>query len=109
MASVTKESIGDLHDKLIVKVSKDDYYPSFEKAIKDYSKKANIPGFRKGMVPAGMVKKMYGASIFYDEVVKAVEKELNEYLTKEKPQIFAQPLPMESHIRKLDMSAPVDL
>lgn len=108
MATITKESIGDLHDKLTVKVSKEDYYPSFEKAIKDYSKKANIPGFRKGMVPPGMVKKMYGSSIFYDEVVKAVEKELQEYLTKEKPQIFAQPLPMESDLRNLDMSNPVD-
>ncbi len=108
MATITKESIGDLHDKLTVKVSKEDYYPSFEKAIKDYSKKANIPGFRKGMVPAGMVKKMYGSSIFYDEVVKAVEKELQEYLTKEKPQIFAQPLPMESDLRNLDMANPAD-
>ncbi|MEO8568431.1 MAG: trigger factor [Ginsengibacter sp.] len=108
MATITKESIGDLHDKLTVKVSKEDYYPSFEKAIKDYSKKANIPGFRKGMVPAGMVKKMYGSSIFYDEVVKAVEKELKEYLNKEKPQIFAQPLPMETDLRNLDMSNPAD-
>jgi trigger factor len=108
MANVTKEKIGNLHDKLTVKVSKGDYYPSFEKAIKDYSKKANIPGFRKGMVPAGMVKKMYGASIFYDEVIKVVEKEIQEYLTKEKPSIFAQPLPMESDMRKLDMSNPDD-
>ena len=108
MASVTKENIGDLHDKLIVKVSKEDYFPSFEKSIKEYSKKANIPGFRKGMVPAGVVKKMYGASIFYDEVIKAVEKELNEYLAKEKPEIFAQPLPMESDLRNLDMSNPLD-
>jgi trigger factor len=108
MANVTKEKIGNLHDKLTVKVSKEDYYPSFEKAIKDYSKKANIPGFRKGMVPAGMVKKMYGASIFYDEVIKVVEKEIQEYLTKEKPEIFAQPLPMESDMSKLDMSNPVD-
>jgi len=108
MANVTKEHIGNLHDKLTVKVSKEDYYPSFEKAIKDYSKKANIPGFRKGMVPAGMVKKMYGASIFYDEIIKVVEKEIQEYLTKEKPEIFAQPLPMESDMSKLDMSNPVD-
>lgn len=108
MASVTKENIGNLHDKLTVKVSKEDYYPSFEKAIKDYSKKANIPGFRKGMVPAGMIKKMYGASIFYDEVIKAVEKEVQEYLTKEKPAIFAQPLPMESDMRNLDMANPVE-
>src|SRR6185437_6138604 len=106
MASVTKENIGNLHDKLTVKVSKEDYLPSFEKSIKDYSKKANIPGFRKGMVPAGMVKKMYGASIFYDEVIKSVEKELQEYLVKEKPEIFAQPLPMENDLRKLDMNKP---
>lgn len=106
MASVTKENIGDLHDKLTVKVSKEDYLPSFEKAIKDYSKKANIPGFRKGMVPAGMVKKMYGASVFSDEVIKSVEKELQAYLVKEKPEIFAQPLPMENDLRKLDMNKP---
>ena len=108
MASVIKENLGNLHDKLTVKVSKEDYLPSFEKAIKDYSKKANIPGFRKGMVPVGMVKKMYGASVFYDEVIKSVEKELQEYLVKEKPSIFAQPLPMENDLRKLDMNKPED-
>lgn len=108
MASVTKENIGDLHDKLTVKVSKEDYLTSFEKTIKDYSKKANIPGFRKGMVPVGMVKKMYGSSVFYDEVIKSVEKELQEYLVKEKPAIFAQPLPMENDLRNLDMNKPDD-
>jgi trigger factor len=108
MASVTKENLGNLHDKLTVKVSKEDYLPSFEKAIKDYSKKANIPGFRKGMVPAGMVKKMYGASIFYDQVIKSVEKELQQYLVAEKPEIFAQPLPMENDLRNLDMNQPAD-
>ncbi len=108
MASVTKENFGNLHDKLTVKVAKEDYFPSFEKAIKDYSKKANIPGFRKGMVPAGMVKKMYGASIFYDEVIRSVEKELQKYLSNEKPAIFAQPLPMENDLRRLDMNNPGD-
>ncbi|MEO8852580.1 MAG: trigger factor [Ginsengibacter sp.] len=108
MASVIKDNLGNLHDKLTVKISKEDYFPSFEKAIKDYSKKANIPGFRKGMVPAGMVKKMYGASIFYDEVIKSVEKELQQYLVAEKPEIFAQPLPMENDLRHLDMNQPSD-
>src|SRR5665811_1659236 len=104
MASVTKESIGNLHEKLTVKVAKEDYYPSFEKAIKEYSKKANIPGFRKGMVPPGMVKKMYGASIFYDEVIKAVEKQIQQYFSEEKPGIFGQPFPLESYLRNLDMN-----
>lgn len=108
MASVTKETIGNLHDKITVKVSKEDYYPAFEKAIKDYSKKANVPGFRKGMVPAGMVKKMYGASIYYDEVIRTVEKELQKYLVEEKPEIFAQPLPMENDLRGLNMNEPAD-
>ena len=108
MASVTRENLGNLHDKLTVKVAKEDYFPTFEKSIKDYTKKANIPGFRKGMVPAGMVKKMYGASIFYDEVIKAVEKELQTYLTQEKPEIFAQPLPMQNDLTSLDMNNPTD-
>jgi trigger factor len=106
MASVTRENIGNLHDKLTVTVSTEDYLPEFEKAIKSYSKKANIPGFRKGMVPAGMIKKMYGASIFYDEVIKSVEKELKEYLQNEKPEMFAQPLPMESDLGNLNMNKP---
>src|SRR6185436_20547524 len=108
MATVTRENVGVLNDKLTVKISKEDYYPFFEKAIKDYSKKANIPGFRKGMVPPGMVKKMYGASIFYDEIIKVVEKEIQQYLTTEKPNIFAQPLPIASDLTKLDMNTPTD-
>ena len=108
MATVTRENIGLLHDKLTVKISKEDYYPSFEKSVKEYSKKANIPGFRKGMVPAGMVKKMYGPSVFYDAVIKEVEKEIQNYLTTEKPDFFAQPLPMSSDLRNLDMNNPED-
>lgn len=108
MATVTRENIGLLHDKLTVKITKEDYYPSFEKSIKEYSKKANIPGFRKGMVPTGMVKKMYGPSVFYDAVIKGVEKEIQNYLTTEKPDFFAQPLPMSSDLRNLDMNNPAD-
>src|SRR5882672_9053655 len=107
MATITKENIGLLHEKLTVKLEKKDYLPSFEKALKDYSKKANIPGFRKGMVPAGLIKKMYGNSVFTDEVLKSVEKELTEYMTKEKLDIFAQPLPLpENDARQINMGKP---
>ena len=88
MATVTRENMGQLHDKLIVKVNKEDYLPSFDKKLKEYSKTANIPGFRKGMVPAGMIRKMYGGSIFTDEILKSVEKELYNWLNTEKPEIF---------------------
>ncbi len=108
MATITKENIGLLHDKLTVKLEKTDYLPSFEKALKDYSKKANIPGFRKGMVPAGLIKKMYGPSLFTDEVLRSVDRELISYLQNDKVDIFAQPLPLEMDINQLDVNNPID-
>ncbi len=108
MATVTKENIGLLHEKLTVKLEKTDYLPSFEKALKDYSKKASIPGFRKGMVPAGLIKKMYGNSLFTDEVLRSVDRELISYLEKDKLDIFAQPLPLETDFRQLDVNNPAD-
>ncbi|RYY46658.1 MAG: trigger factor [Chitinophagaceae bacterium] len=109
MATVVRENIAPLNDKLTVKISKDDYFPSFEKKLKEYSKTANIPGFRKGMVPAGMIKKMYGAGIFNDEVLRTVEKELYNWLNTEKPEIFAQPLPLTNDLNGLDMNKPSDV
>ena len=108
MATVARENIGLLNDKIIVKVSKEDYLPNFEKKVKEYSKTANIPGFRKGMVPTGMIKKMYGPSIYTDEILKTVEKQLYTYLDNEKPEIFAQPLALDADIRKLDHNNPVE-
>jgi trigger factor len=106
MATVTREPISSLHEKINVTISKEDYLPSFQKSLKDYSKKANIPGFRKGMVPAGLIKKMYGNSLFVDEVLKTVDKEVNTYLLNEKLDIFAQPLPVEMNISQLDVNNP---
>jgi len=108
MATVTKENIGLLHEKLTVKLEKTDYLPSFEKTLKEYGKKANIPGFRKGMVPTGLIKKMYGPSLFADEVLKSVDRELISYLQNDKLDIFAQPLPVESDVRQLDVNNPAD-
>ncbi len=108
MATVSKENIGQLHEKLTVKLEKTDYLPTFEKALKEYSKKANIPGFRKGMVPSGLIKKMYGPSLFTDEVLKSVDRELIGYLQKENLDIFAQPLPLETDFSQLDVHNPID-
>jgi len=109
MATITRENIGVLNERIVVKVDKTDYLPSFEKAIKSYTKQANIPGFRKGMVPVGMVKKMYGSSVFADEVLKSVEKGLNDYMVNEKLEIFAQPLPLpENDASQLNMNSPAD-
>jgi len=108
MATVTRENIGLLNDKLTVKITKEEYFPAFEKTLKTYSKQANIPGFRKGMVPAGMVKKMYGPGMFTEEVIRNIEKGLNDYLAAEKLEIFAQPLPLPNGDFKPNMDSPAD-
>ncbi|MBS1748835.1 MAG: trigger factor family protein, partial [Bacteroidetes bacterium] len=107
MATVTRENIGPLNDKITVTVDKADYFPPFEQALKRYAKSANIPGFRKGMVPAGVIKKMHGSAVYTEEVLKSIEKGLMDYLDQEKLDIFAQPLPgSDNDARNLDMNNP---
>ncbi|HZH64199.1 MAG TPA: trigger factor [Flavisolibacter sp.] len=106
MATVTQQEVAPLHKQLNITLSKEDYLPSFEKALKDYSKKANIPGFRKGMVPAGLIKKMYGTSLFTDEILKTVDKEVFKFIEDEKLDIFAQPLPLDFNLQQLDVNNP---
>jgi trigger factor len=110
MATVTRENIGTLHDKITVKLAKEDYWPTFEKSLKQYAKSVNVPGFRKGMVPAGMVRKMYGQSIFSDEVLRTAGSKLEEYLKNEQVAIFAQPMVVPgSAPTSLDMNAPSEV
>lgn len=106
MATVTTQDVAPLHKQFSITINKEDYLPQFEKSLKEYSKKANIPGFRKGMVPAGLIKKMYGSSLFTDEVLKTVDKEVNRFLDEEKLDIFAQPLPVDLNVSQLDVNNP---
>lgn len=108
MATITRENISLLNDKLTITLSKADYLDDFEKSLKKYAKSANIPGFRKGMVPAGLVKKMYGQGVFGEQVLRKVEEELNKYMQQEQLDIFAQPLPMGQQNPQLDMNQPGD-
>ena len=109
MPTVTRENIGLLIDKITVTVQTEDYLASFEKQLKQFARNANIPGFRKGMVPAGVVKKMHGPALFADEVLRSVEKKLVDYLQGEQLDIFAQPIPSaENSADQLNMNAPSD-
>jgi len=97
MATITRETIAPLHERINVTVHPADYNPGFESSLKKYAKSANIPGFRKGMVPAGIVKKMYGASVFTEEVLRSIENELMQYLQKENISYLGQPLPEDNN------------
>ncbi|MDG1503766.1 MAG: trigger factor family protein, partial [Flavicella sp.] len=68
--NITKESIDALNAVVKVAITADDYQSKVEGILQDYRKKADIPGFRKGHVPMGMVKKQYGKSIMIDEINK---------------------------------------
>jgi len=92
MATIQKDNLGVQHEKLTITLDKQDYLPAVDKTIKSYARTANIPGFRKGMVPAGLVRKMYGQSVLADEVVKMASNKLEEYLKNENLSIFGQPM-----------------
>lgn len=93
--NITRENIDDLNAVLKVDIAKEDYSGKVEKVLKDYRKNANIPGFRKGHVPMGMVKKQYGKAVLVDEVNKLLQDALNKYLTEEKLDVLGNPLPKE--------------
>lgn len=109
MATIKREPIGEQHEKIVVLLNKDDYSPAFEAALKNYARSANVPGFRKGKVPAGMVRKMYGQSVFQDEVLRAAGRQIDEYLNEQKLGIFAQPMIMPpAEPFRFDMNKPED-
>lgn len=91
--NITKESIDALNAVLKVEISKEDYQDKVEKILKDYRRSANIPGFRKGQVPMGLIKKQYGKAVLVDEVNKLLQDNLNKYLVEEKLDILGNPLP----------------
>ncbi|MEA1784713.1 trigger factor [Arenibacter sp. GZD96] len=93
--NITKEQIDELNAVVKVAVTKDDYQEKVERILKDYKKQANIPGFRKGHVPMGLIKKQYGKAVLVDEVNKLLQDNLNKYLTEEKLDVLGNPLPKQ--------------
>ncbi|MDB4252141.1 trigger factor [Flavobacteriaceae bacterium] len=91
--NITKENIDALNAVIKVAIVADDYRAKVDQMLSDYRKKADIPGFRKGHVPLGMIKKQYEKSIMIDEVNKLLQDSLNKFLTEEKIDILGNPIP----------------
>ena len=91
--NITREHLDDLNAVVKVDIDKADYTDKVEKILSDYRKTANIPGFRKGHVPMGMVKKQYGKAVLIDEVNKLLQDALGKYLVEEKLDVLGNPLP----------------
>ncbi|MEX1191903.1 MAG: trigger factor [Brumimicrobium sp.] len=104
--NVTKESVDNLNALLKVKIEPQDYQEKVEKQLSDYRKKANIPGFRKGKVPMGIVKKQYGRSVLAEELNKLVSEALFGFIEEEKLDILGNPIPKSDEEVKGDFDNP---
>jgi len=91
--NITKKDIDALNAVVTVEISKDDYQEKVDSILKNYKKTANVPGFRKGHIPMGMVKKQYGKAVLVEEVNKLLQDNLHKYLTEEKLDVLGNPIP----------------
>ena len=106
--NITRENIDSLNALIRVEVKKADYEESVEKVLKDYRRKANVKGFRPGMVPMGLVRKMYGKSVQLDEINKLVSENIQKYMSDEKINILGDPLPKNDDSEYIDFDIQED-
>ena len=90
--NITKENLDELNAILTIEISKSDYEEKVETVLKDYRKKANLKGFRPGMTPIWLIKKMYGTAVKIEEINKLVGESIQKYITDEDLKILGDPL-----------------
>lgn len=100
--NIVRNDIDAVNATITVTVSKDDYTEKVEKTLKEYKRKANVPGFRPGMVPVGLLKKMYGKAILAEEVNKVMSDALNDYLKENNVNVLGELLPNETEQKPID-------
>ena len=90
---INRKNIDKLNAVITVNIQASDYQDQVTKVLSNYKKNANIPGFRKGHIPMGVVKKQFGKGVLVEEVNKLLQEKLNNYLKEEKIDILGNPLP----------------
>ena len=93
---VSFENPDKINGLLTITVEEDDYKSEVDKTLKDYRKKANVPGFRPGQVPMGMIKRQFGSAVKMDAVNKIVGEQINKYIADNKINMLGQPLASEA-------------
>jgi trigger factor len=106
--NITREKIDDLNGIIRVNIEKSDYESKVEKALKEHRKKATMPGFRPGMIPLGLIKKMYGKAAMVEEVNTALTQGLSNHIIDEKLNILGEPLPNEEQQKDIDWEKDTD-
>ena len=93
--NITFETTDKVNGLMTVTIEKEDYQEKVEKTLKNYRKRAQVPGFRPGMVPMGMIKKQYGMAVKVDEVNRLLGEKVTEYIKENNIQMLGEPLPSE--------------
>ena len=96
---IEQNRIDDLNLELALTVTKEDYSDSRKKRLNEYRKKAEIRGFRKGMVPMSLVEKMYGQTALVDAVNDVISEGINNFIRENNLRVLGEPLPSEEHIQ----------
>ena len=104
---INKINKDELNATLSVELKKDDYLPKVDKAIANLKKTITMKGFRKGMVPASLIKKMYGEGVMADEINTIVSEAVNKHIADNEFKILGQPIPTTTDV-KFDIKNPVD-
>ena len=100
---ITLQNVSEAKGLLTVKLAKADYEPKVEKALKAFRQKANVPGFRPGMVPMSLIKKQYGSAIKAEEVNKMLQEAVYGYIKENKVDMLGEPLPNEDQQQAIDL------
>ena len=94
--NISLQNVDNVSAVLTVQIEKADYQENVEKALKTLRQRVNMPGFRKGMVPMGIIRKQYGSSVLVEEVDKLMQEKVNNYIRENKVNMLGMPLPKEN-------------
>ncbi len=99
--NITKEQTDNLNAVIRIHLTSEDYKSRVDTVIKKYQKTANVPGFRPGMVPVGMIKKMYGKAVLVEELNNLLSDTLGKYIFDNKIDVIGNPLPKKSETEQV--------
>ena len=106
--NITFENVDKVSALLTINIEKADYEDKVKAALKDFSKKASLPGFRPGKVPASLIQKRFGAEIKAEEINKVMGEEVNKYIRDNKVNMLAEPMPNEEKTPAIDFETQDD-
>lgn len=106
---ITLQNVSDVQAKLTVKLALADYEEKVNKSLRTFRQKANIPGFRPGMVPMSLIKRQYGTAIKVDEINKVLQDALYNYIKENKLEVLGEPLPDEEQQKSIDIAKQEDM